>query len=108
MSREVHAKTKATYEDPNIVDKYFEAYASTLDRVLAGEFVNSLSRGKRVLDLGCGPGHYSGLLSELGADVTGLDYSNAMVVKAREVAAMAKFVVGDMRDLAKTFPENTF
>ncbi|WP_408888009.1 class I SAM-dependent methyltransferase [Myxococcus faecalis] len=42
-------------------------------------------RGKRVLDLACGTGHYSRLLNELGADgVEGVDISLEMVQLARD------------------------
>lgn len=108
MAREVHAKTKAVYEDPKIVEEYFQVYVKTMDRELASGFVNSLSSGRQVLDLGCGPGHYTGLLSELGAQMTGLDYSNAMIDKAKEVASAATFVVGDMFELKSVFEENSF
>ncbi len=108
MGREVHAKTKAVYEDPRIVEEYFQAYVKTMDRELASGFVNSLSAGRQILDLGCGPGHYTGLLSELGAQMTGLDYSSTMIAKAKEVAPAATFVVGDMFELDSIFAENTF
>jgi len=39
--------------------------------------------GKRVLDLGCGTGEVSRMLRVLGADVTGLDLSEAMLARAR-------------------------
>lgn len=108
MGREVHAKTKAVYEDSRIVEEYFQVYVKTMDRELASTFVSSLSSGRQVLDLGCGPGHYAGLISELGAQVTGLDYSSAMIAKAREVAPRATLVVGDMFELNSIFAENSF
>lgn len=39
--------------------------------------------GKRVLDLGCGTGEVTRMLRALGADVTGLDLSDAMLARAR-------------------------
>jgi SAM-dependent methyltransferase len=46
-----------------------------------------LSSGKRVLDLGCGPGLYTNGLAELGASVTGVDFSATSLAHARSVAA---------------------
>jgi ubiquinone/menaquinone biosynthesis C-methylase UbiE len=40
-------------------------------------------QGKRVLDLGCGTGEVSRMLRALGADVTGVDLSEAMLERAR-------------------------
>jgi SAM-dependent methyltransferase len=38
----------------------------------------------RVLDLGCGPGHYARLLARLGCSITGVDPSAALLAVARE------------------------
>ena len=45
---------------------------------------------RRVLDLGCGPGHTSRLLAErfAAADVVGLDASDAFLVEARRAAPL--------------------
>ena len=45
-----------------------------------------LSSGKRVLDLGCGPGLYSNKLASLGAKVTAVDFSENSVEHARSIA----------------------
>jgi malonyl-CoA O-methyltransferase len=41
-------------------------------------------RGKRVLDLGCGTGRHTTWLADQGADVIGVDESEAMLAVARE------------------------
>jgi SAM-dependent methyltransferase len=46
-----------------------------------------LSRGSRVVDLGCGPGLYAGRLARAGIDVTGVDFSPRSIAHAREAAA---------------------
>ena len=44
-------------------------------------------KGKRVLDIGCGPGHYSVRLAEEGAaEVLGLDFARGMIDIAQENA----------------------
>lgn len=55
--------------------------------------------GKRVLDAGCGSGHYSAWLADQGAAVVGVDASEAMVSEARERhGEAAEFRVADLRD----------
>lgn len=43
--------------------------------------------GKTVLDIGCGPGHYSVALARRGARVTGIDFAPGMIELAKELAA---------------------
>ncbi|MGW8265618.1 MAG: SAM-dependent methyltransferase [Longimicrobiales bacterium] len=68
-----------------------------------------LSRGLRILDLGCGPGLYANPLSELGADVTGVDFSVSSLAHARRVSqargGAGRFLEGNYLDLglAETF-----
>ena len=43
-------------------------------------------KGKTVLDIGAGPGHYSIILSKMGAKVTASDISEEMIARAKENA----------------------
>ncbi len=54
----------------------------------------------RVLDLGCGPGHYTGALAGIGLEMVGVDLDSVMIDAARERYATADFVVSDLSDLA--------
>jgi SAM-dependent methyltransferase len=45
--------------------------------------------GKRILDVGCGPGHYAVALANMGASVIGVDSAEAMIKKASERAQQA-------------------
>lgn len=60
------------------------------------------AKGRKYLDIGCGSGRYSVNLARLGADVTGLDFSDKMLELARNyaqsegVADKARFVSTDM------------
>ena len=45
-----------------------------------------LDSGKRVLDLGCGPGLYANGLAQLGARVTAVDFSANSLAHARSIA----------------------
>jgi SAM-dependent methyltransferase len=110
MTREVHEGTKAAYKDPLVVRKYHEAYGMNLHDRLAEDFANSLS-GKRVLDFGCGPGHYAQWFSHRGFDSFGLDYSEEMIEVARRLSSQGtppQFTVGDMRDVGIIYPEKFF
>jgi SAM-dependent methyltransferase len=51
--------------------------------------------GVRVADLGCGTGTLTGLLSDEGYLVDGLDFSEEMIRRARAKVPQARFLVGD-------------
>ena len=53
-------------------------------------------RSLRVLDLGCGPGHYCGRFAADGAEAAGLDLAPEMIAAARERYAGAEFHCLDM------------
>ncbi len=52
-----------------------------------------------VLDLGCGPGHWSAYLHSLGADVTGVDLVPEFIDYARTNFPGPQFRLGSMTDL---------
>jgi RimJ/RimL family protein N-acetyltransferase len=49
----------------------------------------------RIADLGCGTGTLSALLADEGYDVTGVDFSPEMIVRARHKAPSVEFVEAD-------------
>ena len=57
--------------------------------------------GRTVLDIGCGPGHYSVTLAKRGAKVMGIDFAESMIELAQKRAAAAgvadrcEFLVAD-------------
>lgn len=61
-------------------------------------------KGQRVVDLGCGGGQNAIALCNAGAQVIGVDVSDAQIVFARQVAAIedvaVEFVRGDVTDLS--------
>lgn len=61
------------------------------------EFVG-IEPGEHVLDLGCGTGHLTAKIAELGAGVIGLDSSPSMIAQARQNYPKLKFVLSDARD----------
>jgi len=52
-----------------------------------------------VLDLGCGPGHWTGHLHSLGADVTGVDMVPEFIAHARETHPGPQFRLGSMTEV---------
>jgi len=68
------------------------------------------SRGARVLDYCCGDGHFTRLLSSMGANAIGIDISPVSVERARSLTSaeglQAEFQVMDAE--ATTFPSASF
>ena len=93
------------YQCKQVADTYDEAFASLLLlqydlKVLAEWF----DKPGRLLDLGCGTGRAMLAFGRRGYDVTGVDLSPAMLVRAREkldAAGLtnAKLVEGNLADL---------
>ncbi|WP_329309791.1 class I SAM-dependent methyltransferase [Streptomyces sp. NBC_01262] len=74
---------------------------SPLDRAILGAFaeVVGTSGDGRVADLGCGPGHITAYLGELGLAAFGVDASPAMIELARQAYPVLRFDVGSMAAL---------
>jgi len=81
---EYHSNTKK-FERPNIL--------------LRKKFLFMLTNGKKILDLGCGPGRDANFFSKRGCQVLGIDLSKKMIEKARKVAPRAKFRIMDFTKL---------
>jgi SAM-dependent methyltransferase len=58
-----------------------------------------LPAGGRVLDLGCGTGHYCGALAAAGLRPVGVDLDHTMIASARTAYPSAEFHVLDLRDV---------
>lgn len=111
MSQTGQHITHSVYEDPQIVEGYIQRNALTPKQAALLTSFSKTIQGNKVLDLGCGPGHDSYIFSDLGFEVTGLDYSSEMVRRAnsfKQVTNPPHFMVGDMRNLTTYFDKNTF
>ena len=69
-------------------------------------FMRALPKHGRVLDLGCAYGRDAELLTRKGFAVTGVDFSGAMIRKARRRVPKATFIVQDVQRLP--LRKNTF
>jgi trans-aconitate 2-methyltransferase len=54
--------------------------------------------GERILDLGCGTGHLTNKIAEAGAEVVGIDNSQAMIEQARKNFPRLRFEIADGTD----------
>tara|TARA_Y100000310_G_scaffold332936_1_gene409494 strand:+ start:627 stop:1238 length:612 start_codon:yes stop_codon:yes gene_type:complete len=66
----------------------------------------SFLSGKKILDVGCGPGRDSGYFTDDGFDVTGVDASEEFIKIAKKEVKGVKFKVMDFRKL--DFKANSF
>ena len=55
--------------------------------------------GKSAIDIGCGEGRLSRLLSKLGASVTGVDLTEALIARARAMSTGEAYILGDAENL---------
>jgi len=98
------ADTRTSYDTVAV------SYADQLRDALAGEpylraalalfadMVHAVGGGP-VADVGCGPGHVTAHLHELGVDAFGIDLSPVMIDVARRDHPHLRFEVGSMTDL---------
>ena len=100
----VSAKTIQTYEE--LVENYYKTHFDiNVIKNFADFFIQNL-KGKKILDVGCGPGRDAKYFSDHGLDVTGIDLTSNFIKMASQNVPNVKFIQMDMRNL--DFPQNTF
>jgi SAM-dependent methyltransferase len=88
-----------------VTDVYAARFADVstvvpLDRGLIVAFAEMIrAAGGPVADLGCGPGHLTALLHDLGLDTVGVDLSPAMIAYARRTHPQLRFDEGSLANL---------
>ena len=55
--------------------------------------------GKSAIDIGCGEGRFSRLLSQLGATVTGVDLTEPLIERARSLSTGETYLLGNAENL---------
>ena len=68
-------------------------------------FVNTKSKFEKVIDLGCGTGLSGKGLRDVSNNLTGIDISENMVDKARELDVYDSLIVGDIVDTLNSSQE---
>jgi SAM-dependent methyltransferase len=96
-------------------DKLAEQYAARIagelqdkpfDRELLDRFADRVREAGVVCDMGCGPAHVGGYLSQRGVEVVGIDLSPGMLATARRLNPSFGLVCADM--LALGVRDNVF
>jgi SAM-dependent methyltransferase len=89
-------ETRAAYD--GVVELYASMFTSRLEtrpfaRNMIGTFAELVrdTGNLRVADVGCGPGHLTAMLHDLGLDAFGIDLSPAMVDHARRAQPALQF-----------------
>jgi SAM-dependent methyltransferase len=98
------ADTRTSYD--TVADSYADFVRDALATepylraalALFAELVHAAGGGP-VADVGCGPGHVTAYLHQLGVDAFGIDLSPAMIDLARRDHPDLRFEVGSMTDL---------
>jgi SAM-dependent methyltransferase len=94
--------TKIAYDA--VASLYAELFSDILDRLpleraLLRAFADIVGPREPVADLGCGPGHLTAHLHELGLDAFGIDLSPEMIALARQAHPDLSFTEGSMTAL---------
>ncbi|MCB2204010.1 methyltransferase domain-containing protein [bacterium] len=93
------------YYDSFYSEGDFTYYSPAVSRAALSAIMQKagIATGARVLDVGCGTGFYSGLLQELGYEVTGVDVSTAAIEKARALHPGIRFEQADILEASEDF-----
>ncbi|MEK7535725.1 MAG: class I SAM-dependent methyltransferase [Patescibacteria group bacterium] len=103
MTEDISRKNIESFSSTNSVEAYSNDYLRESERYVIDTYG---TRGKRVLDLGCGTGRTTSYIYKNGADVVGIDPAEGMITRGRELHPELDLRVGDARHL--DFPDNYF
>lgn len=88
-------RERSGWTNSSIVEAYVSLFGPVTDEVGAAIVDRVGKTGREVLDLCCGQGTLTRMLSDAGAKVTGLDFSPDMLARAAKVAPVAALHQGD-------------
>lgn len=92
---EFGSREKEGWSDDSIVEAYINYFVPITDKVGTLIVDDHIASGDKVLDLCCGQGTLTAMISRSGASVTGLDFSPQMIANARNAAPDAEICIGD-------------
>lgn len=96
---EFAARERLGWADKDIVSAYVKKFGPVTDYAARELIDRGSPNGKSVLDLCCGQGALTSMLTEAGANVTGLDFSEEMLALAADTAPNAVLQQGDAASL---------
>ena len=92
---EFGSREKEGWSNGVIVEAYINHFVPITNKVGNLIVEDHIASGDRVLDLCCGQGTLTAMISQSGASVVGLDFSPEMIANARLAAPDAEIVTGD-------------
>jgi ubiquinone/menaquinone biosynthesis C-methylase UbiE len=97
---EFGAAEREGWTNSTVAASYVAQFTQAADQAMAAMIARvSPSHGQNVLDLCCGHGAMTSALCDLGCEVTGLDFSPAMLAHAKLRAPAAHLQEGDAQNL---------
>lgn len=92
-------RERAGWSDDNIVDAYVRLFGPVTGFVAEVLCKRAALPGRSVLDLCCGQGQLTAMMTSAGAEVAGLDFSPRMLELAAKAAPLASLHEGDAANL---------
>ena len=89
-----------------IAENYTIEWGTRPDKPIVNRFLELLPANSRILDIGCGPAHYSRIFSENGHGVFAADISFGMLIQAKKIWPTGQCVQMDMQNMG--FPSKCF
>ncbi|MDE6156137.1 MAG: class I SAM-dependent methyltransferase, partial [Eubacterium sp.] len=89
----------------NTLAQFYDFLTENVDYKVRSEYISNFfskygNSGKHVLDLACGTGTISKLLSDKGYNVKGIDISDEMLIVAQKKCQNISFFKGDISDFS--------
>lgn len=96
--------TRVADQYDTLAEEYAEKFRGEhdrklLDREILHRFSREIAGRKPVWDFGCGPGHTTEYLRNLGLEISGLDISRKLIDQARAIHPGLQFRKGNILDL---------
>ncbi len=92
-------RERSGWSDAAIVDAYVKHFGPITDEVANVLVERAVAPGRSILDLCCGQGRLTAMMSAAGARISGVDFSKEMLALAAETARDARLKEGDAADL---------
>lgn len=96
------------YEAKTYDDRYHGDIHFIEDKIISKFIKRMYSKGKKVLDLGCGTGHAITLGDIEPEDYIGVDFSQGMIRTAKEKFPFHTFIEADIRNIKADFYKKSY